>query len=389
MSTISNALYSATYNPEAQKALAEQQTNNTKAQNDLQKLITDVKAYRITMGEMTANANKQLDSLIAAAEKAVATTSNTDKDFVAALNILSAGANQTFNQQQQYGILDKFATLFPDQIKVWDANKLLTPDAIKDLTAYHKSVQPFYKTADTKTTAEEIQAKLAVILKDIQRMLEKTKVPPNAFNLNLDKQTIDDQLKAANAVADQSFDSGKLFSDVWDNTMTFVSYFFYFTLCVLGGMLAANDAIGREVKYRVLFFIYGFIFAPFVLIYYLVRVGLGTAPKLYTMLPITQTKAETSLGSFFLFPFYYQEDPAARRKLVAFMTECATLVGKTFDPSTLPPVPEATTSLTQNIGAAMRASLPNLSTLRVRKGDVFPSLQKVELEPITRHHSNV
>jgi hypothetical protein len=155
MSTISNALYSATYNPEAQKALAEQQTNNTKAQNDLQKLITDVKAYRITMGEMTANANKQLDSLIAAAEKAVTTTSNADKDFIAAQNILSAGANQTFNQQQQYGILDKFATLFPDQIKIWDANKLLTPDVIKELTAYHKGIEPFHKTADTKTTAEE------------------------------------------------------------------------------------------------------------------------------------------------------------------------------------------------------------------------------------------
>jgi hypothetical protein len=105
------------------------------------------------------------------------------------------------------------------------------------------------------------------------------------------------------------------------------------------------------------------------------------------MLPITQTKGETSLGSFFLFPFYYQEDVPARKKLVDFMTHCATLVGKTFDPSTLPPIPGATTSLTQNIGAAIRASLPNLSTLRVRKGDLFPSVQSVQLEPL--YHSDV
>ena len=339
MSTISNALYSATYNPEAQKALAEQQENNTKAQNELQKIVTDVKAYRISVGEMTANANKQIDSLIAAAEKAATTSSNTDKDFVAAKNILLAGANQIFNQQQQYGILDKFATLFPDQIKVWDANKLLTPDVIKELTTYHKGIQPFYKTADTKTTAEEIQAKLAVIQKEIQRILEKTKVPANTVILNLNKKTIDEQLKAANAVADQTFDSGRLFSDVWDNTTLFIGYFFYITVGLLGGMLAANDAIGREPKYRILFFIYGFIFSPFVLVYYLVRLGMGTAPKIYTMLPITQTKALTALGSLFLFPFYYQEDPAARRKLVAFLSECARLVGKTFDPSTLPPIP--------------------------------------------------
>lgn len=387
MSTITNAIYSATYNPEAERALAEQQANNTKALNDLQKAITDVKAQRISAGELTTNANKQLDSLIAAAEKASTTTSNADKDFVAAQNILTTGATQTFNQQEQYGILDKFSTLFPDQIKVWDANKLLTPETIKELTEYHKSVQPFHKTADTKTTAEEIQAKLAVVKKDLQQILQKTKVPPNALNLNLDKKTLDNQIKAAGALADQTFDSGKLASDIWGNTTTFVGYFFYITLCLLSGMLASNDAIGREVKYRVLFFIYGFIFAPFVLLYYLVRVGLGTAPKLYTMLPITQTKAETSLGSFFLFPFYYQEDLAARNKLVAFMTECATLVGKTFDPSTLPPLAGATTSLAQNIGAAIRGSLPDLSTLRVRKGDFFPSVKQVHLEPL--HHSNV
>jgi len=377
MSTISNALYSATYNPEAQKALAEQQENNTKAQNELQKIVTDVKAYRISVGEMTANANKQIDSLIAAAEKAATTSSNTDKDFVAAKNILLAGANQIFNQQQQYGILDKFATLFPDQIKVWDANKLLTPDVIKELTTYHKGIQPFYKTADTKTTAEEIQAKLAVIQKEIQRILEKTKVPANTVILNLNKKTIDEQLKAANAVADQTFDSGRLFSDVWDNTTLFIGYFFYITVGLLGGMLAANDAIGREPKYRILFFIYGFIFSPFVLVYYLVRLGMGTAPKIYTMLPITQTKALTALGSLFLFPFYYQEDPAARRKLVAFLSECATLVGKTFDPSTLPPIPGQTTSLTQNIGSAIRGSLPDISTLRVRADNYLPSIAEL------------
>ena len=387
MSAISNAIYSATYNPEAQKALAEQEANNVKAQNDLQKAITDVKAERISAGEMTTNANKQLDSLIAAADKAATTTSNQDKDYVAAQNILTTGATQTFNQQKQYSILDKFVTLFPEQIKVWDANKLLTPESIKELTEYHKGTQPFHKTADSKTTAEEIQAKLAVIQKDIQQIVQKTKVPPNAVNLNLDKKTLDEQLKAVNAVADQTFDSGKLLSDIMSNTTTFVGYFFYFTICLLAGMLAANDSIGREVKYRVLFFIYGFIFAPFVLIYYLVRLGLGTAPKLYTMLPITQTKGETSLGSFFLFPFYYQEDVVARKKLVDFMTQCATIVGKTFDPSTLPPIPGATTSLTQNIGAAMRASLPNLSTLRVRKGDLFPSVQSVQLEPL--YHSDV
>ena len=220
-----------------------------------------------------------------------------------------------------------------------------------------------------------------MIRNDVQKILKATKVPPNALNLNLDKKTIEDQLKAANALADQTFDTGKLVSDIFGNTARFVGYFFYFTICLLAGMLAANDSVGREVKYRVLFFAYGFIFAPFVLFYYLIRLAIGTAPKLYTMLPITQTKAETSLGSFFLFPFYYQEDVAARKKLVDFLTESARIVGKTFDPSTLPPLPEGTTSLTQNIASAIGKSiLPNLSTLRIRKGDFFPSMKAIQLQ---------
>ena len=383
--SLTDALYSATYNPEAQKALTEQQAKNDAAKKSLEDTINRTKAYRITIGTVTDKANKKMDTMVAQAQAVVDNKSSIEKDYVSQNSSLVAGILGTSNQQVQYSGLNKFTTLFPTQIKIWKGDKLLDDKKALELTNYTSNLLPFMKTADDKS-GDELAAKNTVVQKELNALLKGTKVPQ--FNIfDLDKETLDEKLKAQGAVADQTFDSWKLVSDVWDNTTTFVSYFFYITLGLLGGMLAANDAIGREPKYRVLFFIYGFIFCPFVLIYYLIRFGLGTAPKLYTMLPITQTKAETSLGSFFLFPFYFQEDLKARKKMVDFLTECATLVGKTFDPSTLPPLPEATTSLAHNIGAAMRASLPNLSTIRVHKGDFFPSVKSVQLEPV--RHSDV
>ena len=381
--SLTDALYSATYNPEAQKALTEQQAKNDAAKKSLEDTINRPKAYRITIGTVTDKANKKMDTMVAQAQAVVDNKSSIEKDYVSQNSSLVAGILGTTNQQVQYSGLNKFTTLFPNQIKIWKGDKLLDDKKALELTNYTSNLLPFMKTADDKS-GDELAAKNTVVQKELNAILKGTKVPQ--FNIfDLDKETLDEKLKAQGAVADQTFDSWKLLSDVWDNTTTFVGYFFYITLGLLGGMLAANDAIGREPKYRVLFFIYGFIFCPFVLVYYLIRVGLGTAPKLYTMLPITQTKAETSLGSFFLFPFYFQEDLKARKKMVDFLTECATLVGKTFDPNTLPPLPEATTSLAHNIGAAMRASLPDLNTIRVHKGDFFPSVKSVQLESHVAH----
>lgn len=381
--SLTDALYSATYNPEAQKALTEQQAKNDAAKKSLEDTINRTKAYRITIGTVTDKANKKMDTMVAQAQAVVDNKSSIEKDYVSQNSSLVAGILGTTNQQVQYSGLNKFTTLFPNQIKIWKGDKLLDDKKALELTNYTSNLLPFMKTADDKS-GDELAAKNTVVQKELNAILKGTKVPQ--FNIfDLDKETLDEKLKAQGAVADQTFDSWKLLSDVWDNTTTFVGYFFYITLGLLGGMLAANDAIGREPKYRVLFFIYGFIFCPFVLVYYLIRVGLGTAPKLYTMLPITQTKAETSLGSFFLFPFYFQEDLKARKKMVDFLTECATLVGKTFDPNTLPPLPEATTSLAHNIGAAMRASLPDLNTIRVHKGDFFPSVKSVQLESHVAH----
>jgi hypothetical protein len=109
-------------------------------------------------------------------------------------------------------------------------------------------------------------------------------------------------------------------------TMLFIVFF------LIGGTLAANDAIGRPLMYRILYFIYGGIFFPVTIMYYIYRWFMGTAPNIYRMIPVWTTPSTTTLGRFFLFPFTYTEDKAAKDAYIDYMKQAADLVGKKFTP---------------------------------------------------------
>lgn len=85
-----------------------------------------------------------------------------------------------------------------------------------------------------------------------------------------------------------------------------------FVLCLLAGSFAANFAMGRDAKYRILYFIFGALpqFAVFVLLYVILqrfRLGPGKIPW-YALLPLTTTPATSRLGAIFLWPFLYSPD---------------------------------------------------------------------------------
>ena len=59
---------------------------------------------------------------------------------------------------------------------------------------------------------------------------------------------------------------------------------------------------------------------------------MGTAPNIYRMIPVWTIPSTTTLGRFFLFPFTYTEDKAAKDAYVDYMKQAADLVGKKFTP---------------------------------------------------------
>ncbi len=94
---------------------------------------------------------------------------------------------------------------------------------------------------------------------------------------------------------------------------TGINTFFGFLLIaflIMCGSFAANMAISRPPAYRVLYFIWGFlpIFAPFVLLYTIVRrVREGRLP-MYAILPLSIDPATTRFGKFLWYPFYWVPD---------------------------------------------------------------------------------
>lgn len=97
--------------------------------------------------------------------------------------------------------------------------------------------------------------------------------------------------------------------------------FLLITLCILGGSLAANQAIGRSRPYRILYFIYGALpmFMPIVLLYCIFsRLRYGPIPY-YAILPLTIEPATTRLGRILNFPFYWIPDDTSRELTKQFL----------------------------------------------------------------------
>jgi ABC-type sugar transport system permease subunit len=90
-----------------------------------------------------------------------------------------------------------------------------------------------------------------------------------------------------------------------------------FLVCTFAGTLAANDAIGRSVFIRIIFFIYASIpiFSPFVFIYYIYRYFNGLRPKIYAYLPLIPNGNYNLILSYLLAPFSYIPDYLPNSKI--------------------------------------------------------------------------
>jgi hypothetical protein len=83
---------------------------------------------------------------------------------------------------------------------------------------------------------------------------------------------------------------------------------FLILLIIFCGSLAANQAIGRDPIYRVIYFIWGMVFFPFVAIQCLLqRLRVGPIP-MYGILPVSTEPGTTRLGKLLWAPFYWIPD---------------------------------------------------------------------------------
>ena len=101
-------------------------------------------------------------------------------------------------------------------------------------------------------------------------------------------------------------------SSLTQKIITYTIFSFFIALFILfaiyTGHLAANDAIGRPIAYRILFFLYGTIGCVFVAPYYLIKRLLGYSVRSYALLPIREGDVPPGLDGLFLSLVSYTPD---------------------------------------------------------------------------------
>ena len=114
--------------------------------------------------------------------------------------------------------------------------------------------------------------------------------------------------KQAADYKDATYSMTTLIGEIVKYTLISFTIFVFILFAVYTGHLAANDAIGRKIHYRILYFIYGMIFCIFVAPYYLIQYLRGNTIKSYSILPISTDPIPPGIEGFFASFISYTPD---------------------------------------------------------------------------------
>lgn len=400
VSSISNAIESATYNPEFAKKKEEEQ-KKIKAQVDLYK--KDLDGY-----------TKELDTPIKLPDTGPGPAPRTDY-YVKKLSDLLASekkylengpsdpdAIQNRREKTREDMDDIRKANVAIQMITWQASY---PDLIlKDMK--QRGIKVSKEDTDRLTKVKnDANSFLSEILKkepqeilrrqseinDILQNKVKADVPVVKSKEELEK--LENNLDEAEKAEASVFSLRRMIRTITATAVNTITILFLVMLFLVGGMLAANAAIGRPYPYRILYFIYGGLGSPFVILYFLYQWFLGAAPKIYTLLPIFTTVSDTTLGRMLFFPFTYAPDQNQETLRVDYLKEAAAIVKKSAEAiqaSAPPPDPPTIYDQIRNAAIAQAAPqqlnsvLKKLQTLQVgtetKLQGILQSLEEVRLQ---------
>lgn len=386
-SSLTNSVRSATYNPEAEKAMKEEREKAAKVINEIKVYADALDKNRqevASLPNIPSWGIKQLDQFTKDIRKWIlenpdvteAIAKTKQEEFVkkgSELFTLNLGLMVSSSTER---IMTYLNTDFEQKKLLNAADRRTYADMLEKLKKFNASITKNPTLESMKAFGEPFAKELESFSKakgfyDRQSQLLNTAFA-NPKKFEEDMKGLEGQQSAVKDEEAKEFSVKRFAGRVTSTATTVIGSLFYIVFCITIGMLAANQAIGREPAYRILYFIYGAIFAPFLAFYYLYLWFNDKSPKIYTLLPLTQQTAETSIGKFFLFPFAYKEDKAARDLLVEFLSESAEMVGKAFDAKSLGSIGQQLEAVTENLknltsdtAAKAIESLPSLEKLRV------------------------
>lgn len=194
--------------------------------------------------------------------------------------------------------------------------KLITPQEQSSLAVIGSSLNSWLKSNKSATLIDYNQKKQEIITtingifsdstvkKQIQDAIQAlTKLTPQ----EAEEQSKELKGKTKDTLRLEFKSTDVLTTTISIATQVFLS-FFLILLIIFCGSLAANQAIGRDPVYRVIYFIWGMVFFPVVAIQSLLqRLRVGPIP-MYGILPISTEDGTTRLGKLLWSPFYWIPD---------------------------------------------------------------------------------
>lgn len=354
---IQGTLFKATYNPDAEAALAEQRKAGAAGREDVTNKLKEIRTKRdqlVAQNAWQPGFNKDLDTYLSGADEAVASTvDRTLEEWTRLSAQLTQVSDTTFKGNEDLMNIAHIVTIGLLTIEDLRKNETITKELYNEMKTFFTDLQTRLQQFNEKNkdTFPSVSEEYASIQAKVRERLGTTGKAEDI----LKPQTYASiqKIEAAQLAAEEGPQNTISVKRAADTTWeTIVSYFWitiYLILAFLGGMLAANDMLGRSAGIRILFFIYGFIFGPFTCIYYLVRrLSGGKRPNIYTLLPLipSVSKDDEASGSFFSYPFRYKEDGHACRMREDFLNKSAAILGQKreskpcpTDPSFLDRVP--------------------------------------------------
>ena len=321
----------ATYDPELEKQLAEEKRKAREARGKFRETL---ESLRKKDGELIIN--NKLTPLGSSQSAALFTTMN---DWLAANP--EATSDEIFDKSQE--TLDKITNIYSEDnnrlyfyniLKVNDyfltsfrTNNILSDDNYKKCKEILDREQKFLEKNPNeslqvyKDHIEKMSKELENILKDpeIQRKLKAgrdgVKLEDNSKEIDEKKNEAERLAKAKEAKEKQEFNPMRLFKKAGVGVVNAFLIAILLAFAILGGSLASNEAVIRPTAYKVLYFFYGFIFFPVVILYYIGRYFLlGKSPYFASFLiPLYEyNPLEIKRDSFLQRLVWYQNNPVIK-----------------------------------------------------------------------------
>lgn len=327
----------ATYDPELEKQLAEERKTAREARTKFREqidilrkkdgeLIVENKLTPLGSTQSAALFKTMNDWLAATPDATTEEILDKQQELTDKLsNIYSEDANRLYF----YNILkvnDYFLTMFKTNNAISDETYKKCKDILdreqKWLEKNPNESLQVYKEKIDKTSKE-----LEEILKDpeaqkrLQAARNGVKLEDNTKEIEAKKKEAERLAKAKEEKEKAEFKPDRLFKKVGGGIFAAFWIAILLAFAILGGSLAANEAVIRPMPFKVLYFIYGFLFFPVVILYFVARYFLYDRPPyfasylipLYEYDPLQQTK-----DSFFQRLIWYKINPVIQQAQKTF-----------------------------------------------------------------------